>query len=112
MLAAPRPARDTRGSGDWIRSLVAVPACVLVWQAFVACRSVSRLPPPARFIVTGEPLGLFDGRHPGICVAVDPDDPKGVWWWEPGPSGCSTRSTGPDVMAAGDASVVRSADTS
>ena len=41
-----------------------------------------------------------------MCVAVDPADPQGVWWWEPGQSGCSSRSTGPGVFRAGQATVV------
>jgi hypothetical protein len=43
-----------------------------------------------RYIVTSLPL-LHVG--PGLCVAVDPKDPQGVWWWDTGRSGCSTRSS-------------------
>jgi hypothetical protein len=71
-------------------------------------RSIASVPP---FIVSGAPLGLVNGQHPGLCVAVDPGDPKGVWWWEPGRSGCSSRSTGPDVFHANDAAVVTRPDT-
>jgi hypothetical protein len=39
-------------------------------------------------------------------VAVDPTDPKGVWWWEPGRSGCSSRSTGPSAFRGDDATVL------
>jgi hypothetical protein len=45
----------------------------------------------------------------GICVGVDQTDRHGVWWWEPGQSGCSTRSTGPGVFPAVDATVVLTA---
>jgi hypothetical protein len=31
----------------------------------------------------------------GLCVAIDPADPVGVWWWGPGRSGCATRNTAP-----------------
>ena len=66
--------------------------------------------PPAvpRYIVSTAPLTLLAG-HPGFCVAVDPSDEKGVWWWEPGQSGCSSRSTGPGVFPAQSAAVARSA---
>jgi hypothetical protein len=77
-----------------------------------ACRSPFRsIPSVPHFIVSGAPLGLVNDQHPGLCVAVDPGDPKGVWWWEPGRSGCSSRSTGPDVFHAYDAAVVTRPDT-
>jgi hypothetical protein len=44
-------------------------------------------------------------REPSFCVAVDAGDPHGVWWWEPGKTGCSSRSTGPTVMPADAAAV-------
>jgi hypothetical protein len=83
-----------------------------VCVAFGACRpAFLRDATPPRFVVSAEPLRLIDVRHPGVCVAVDTTDPKGVWWWEPGLSGCSSRSTGPDVFAADDAGVARRPDT-
>lgn len=60
-----------------------------------------------RYIVTGAPLKLIDPAHPGVCIAIDPADPKGVWWWDAGRSGCSDRSS--STMAAGQASVARAA---
>jgi len=39
----------------------------------------------------------------------EPRDPHGVWWWEPGASGCKTRSTGPTVLHADKAAVSPSA---
>ncbi|HWJ55870.1 MAG TPA: hypothetical protein VNR90_06615 [Vicinamibacterales bacterium] len=62
------------------------------------------------YIVTTRPLDLGVGT--GICVAVDRRDQHGVWWWEPGVSGCSTRSTGPDVFPADAASVTSGAGES
>lgn len=44
-----------------------------------------------------------------LCIAVDPRDPHGVWWWEPGASGCTSRSTGPTIFHAEDATVSPSA---
>jgi hypothetical protein len=85
---------------------------LLICLELGACRSPSRSTPAVpRFIVSGAPLGLVNVQHPGLCVAVDPSDPKGVWWWEPGRSGCSSRSTGPDVFPANDATVVSRPDT-
>ena len=69
-----------------------------------ACRSV----PTPRYIVSTTPMLFVDPRHPGLCVAVDPTDAKGVWWWEPGRSGCSSRSTGPSPFPAAAARVTRS----
>jgi hypothetical protein len=83
----------------------------------VACRSIPSPPTSAlipRYIVTTAPIdvGVAPGMAPrlpdlrGLCVAVNPTDPQGVWWWEPGQSGCSSRSTGPDVFRADEATVV------
>lgn len=60
-----------------------------------------------RYIVTGAPLKLIGPAHPGLCVAIDPKDPKGVWWWDAGQSGCTGRSS--STMAADRASVSRAA---
>ena len=60
-----------------------------------------------RYVVTGEPLKLIDPAHPGLCIAIDPADPKGVWWWDAGRAGCSDRSS--STMAADRASVARAA---
>jgi len=84
-------------------------ATLLLVTAFLAgCRSAP--PPVPRYIVTAAPLPLLGPTPPntGFCVAVDPNDPKGVWWWEPGRTGCTSRSTGPDVFPARDAKVARS----
>jgi hypothetical protein len=35
-----------------------------------------------RYVVTASPIDVRVGS--GLCVAVDPSDPKGVWWWHPG----------------------------
>ena len=59
--------------------------------------------PSARYIVTTKPLdlGIGDSR---FCVAVEPGNPRGAWWWEPGKD-CSTRTTGPNIFPAEDAVV-------
>jgi hypothetical protein len=77
--------------------------------SLVACRPISPSQPPvARFLVTGNPIDVGLGPR-GLCIAVDPLDPHGVWWWGPGASGCGSRSTGPDVFHAQEATVAQSA---
>jgi hypothetical protein len=78
-----------------------IPVLAALMLVTLACRSA--LVP--RYILTTAPLDV-GVRGGGLCVAVDPADPKGVWWWEPGESGCSSRSTGPGVFRADDATVV------
>ena len=65
----------------------------------VGCRSSSQLQPLPRYVVTASPIDVSLGPS-GVCVAVDPLDRRGVWWWEPGASGCASRSTGPGVFHA------------
>ncbi len=60
-----------------------------------------------RYVVTATPITIT-GLFKALCVGVDPTDAHGVWWWEPGRSGCSSRSTGPGVFPAEDATVSRS----
>jgi hypothetical protein len=73
-------------------------ACVLT-VLLGACAS------QPRYIVTSTPLRVIDPAHPGLCIAIDPKDPKGIWWWDAGPSGCSDRSS--STMDADRASVTR-----
>src|SRR2546423_13623010 len=47
------------------------------------------------YIVTVEPISVHRGPGSGLCVAIDPADPTGVWWWGAGRSGCATRNTLP-----------------
>ena len=61
-----------------------------------ACRAFA--PSVNDYIVTVTPVNLVGVGHPGVCIAVNRADPQGVWWWEPGPSGCSSRTTGPTVF--------------
>ena len=76
---------------------------------FLACASLACQPAPdaqpplARYFVTESPIDV--GVGPRICVAVDPADAHGIWWWQPGRTGCSSRSTGPSVFHGEDASV-------
>src|SRR5688500_13556002 len=76
---------------------------LLVGLALGACRTSA--PSVPRYLVTVAPIQVLDARHPGLCIAVNPADPHGVWWWEPGPSGCSSRTTGPAVFSAHHATV-------
>jgi hypothetical protein len=58
-----------------------------------------------RYIVTAAPLGV--GVPAKLCLAVDPTDVHGVWWWEPAKNNCANRSTGPGVFRADSATVSR-----
>jgi hypothetical protein len=77
-------------------------AWLLISVAAAGCATIA----PPRYLVTKAPFE-FLSRHPGFCVAVDPSDPQGVWWWEPGRDGCASRSTGPVVIRGDRARVAR-----
>lgn len=62
-----------------------------------------------RYLVTVTPIDV--GVAPGLCVAVDPRDPHGVWWWQAGSAGCASRSTGPALFHPDGATVARAADS-
>jgi hypothetical protein len=99
--------RDSIASAFHEGSTMRYAAIVLLLTLPLAgCKSTSPVLP--RYIVSSAPLALLGERHPGVCVAVDPSDEKGVWWWEPGRSGCSSRSTGPTAFLASHATVARS----
>jgi hypothetical protein len=76
---------------------------ILLTFVLFACASTSH--PPARYLVTESPIDVGVGT--GLCVAVDPADQHGIWWWQPGASGCGSRSTGPGVFHAEEATVSR-----
>jgi hypothetical protein len=81
---------------------------LVVVLAVAGCRQpFSR--PDGPYLVTSTPL-LVGLSNTGLCIAVHPRDPHGVWWWEPGASGCASRSTGPGVFHADQATVSRSTD--
>jgi len=66
-------------------------------------------PAAARYLVTTEPIVVGHGIEQ--CVALDPLSTDGVWIWGPGRTGCSTRSTGPDVIPAVGARITPLPDT-
>jgi len=94
-----------------------VVAAIVLTSVSVACRSAPR------YTVTATPMNLIGPGHPGFCIAIDPTDPRGVWWWEPGLAGttspsspnhgyasdCSRRSTGPSILRADQARVTATA---
>jgi hypothetical protein len=92
-----------RDNGADVMRLVLIAALVTV--GLMACRSTLTRSLP-RYVVTGAPIAVGISP-PGLCIAVDPNDARGVWWWEPGRSGCSSRSTGPGVFRGDDARVTR-----
>jgi len=92
-----------------MRAIVCARLVASMASASIACAALEAQTPgpyvtgPGRYVMTMAPLRV--GVDPGLCVAVDPTDRRGVWWWEPGQSGCGTRSTGPQVFQADEASV-------
>jgi hypothetical protein len=66
----------------------------LFLAAALSASACSRAGGPPEFIVTAEPLEVTAGLTK-LCVAVDVQAKDGVWWWQPGASGCDSRSTGP-----------------
>jgi hypothetical protein len=87
------------------KTRVALTAALLTLD-LMGCRSRS----VPRYIVTATPIDAGVSSR-GLCIAVDPNNPVGVWWWEPGRSGCSSRSTGPRVFRADHASVATHTQT-
>ena len=81
---------------------------LLVVFVFGCRTSAPSLP---RYIVTATPVDAVGGGW-GLCIAVDPADAQGIWWWQPGPSGCATRITDPPVFRADRARVTRSKNSS
>src|SRR5215831_19078559 len=75
----------------------------LLTLGIVGCRSTLTQSIP-QYVVTAAPIDVGVSSV-GLCIALDPNDSTGVWWWEPGRSGCTSRSTGPGVFRADDASV-------
>jgi hypothetical protein len=84
---------------------------LLLVLLLVAChpRLPSQTPTP-RYLVTAAPIEVGLGNL-GLCIAVDPLDQHGVWWWQPGATGCATRSTGPDVFHGEEATVTTATPT-
>jgi len=74
----------------------------------VALAALSCGPTVDRYILTVTPIYVGVGPD-GLCVAVDPKDQHGLWWWEPAHGVCSSRSSGPGLFHAEDA-IVSQAD--
>ncbi|MGH9886188.1 MAG: hypothetical protein ACREBE_11700 [bacterium] len=66
--------------------------------ALLSATTLATSPITSRYCVTAESLDV--GSSAKLCVAVDASDAHGVWWWQPGTSGCSSRSTGPTLFKA------------
>jgi hypothetical protein len=87
-------------------------ACLILLAAgaLLGWRSASQQQSPlSPYLVTESPIDIGDGIR--LCVAVDTKNQDGVWWWEPGRSGCTSRSTGPGVFHAERAKVSTAAPT-
>jgi hypothetical protein len=73
--------------------------------ALVSCRAARPTSVLAhRYMFSTSPIQVGVVSR-ALCVAFDPTDAEGVWWWEPGQSDCSSRSPGPGVFRAEDARV-------
>jgi hypothetical protein len=81
---------------------------LLVVFVFGCRTSAPSLP---RYIVTTTPVDAVGGGF-GLCIAVDPTDAHGIWWWDPGPSGCATSRNRPTVFRADRAQVKTSRNSS
>jgi hypothetical protein len=77
---------------------VSTSVIILLAAASIACQSTD-----LRYLVTDKPIDVGDGI--ALCVAVDPTDERGIWWWTPGESGCASRSSGPSPFHAQEAKV-------
>ena len=80
-------------------------ACIAAW--LIACQAPGAQS-VGRYAVTAEPVRVGLGDL-GLCIAVDMQNPRAIWWWQPGASGCATRSTGPDLIPVHDPKVSRTA---
>jgi len=79
---------------------------LVVVLAALACRSTLQPRPSAsQYLFTESAIDVGEGIE--LCIAVDPDDPQGVWWWMPGETGCTSRSSGPGLVHADQATVSR-----
>ncbi|MGH9411805.1 MAG: hypothetical protein ACRD1V_20400, partial [Vicinamibacterales bacterium] len=81
----------------WRIALGVIAAALAI--AITGCRSAQRAESSGRFLMTDAPVD-FEPNGGGICLAVDPSDRNGIWWWQPGPTGCASRSTGPNLFRA------------
>jgi hypothetical protein len=70
----------------------------------LACRpTLQPRPTDSPYLVTETAIDVGEGIE--LCIAVDPVDVKGVWWWMPGETGCTSRSSGPGLVHAEQATV-------
>ena len=71
----------------------------MFWAIIALALQASSVPAALRlqrsvYVVTSDPISVHPGPG-GLCVAIDPADPTGIWWWGPGRSGCASRNTMP-----------------
>ena len=71
--------------------------------AALACRSTLQpRPSDSHYLLTESAIDVGEGIE--LCIAVD-GEPQGVWWWMPGETGCTSRSSGPGLVHADQATV-------
>jgi len=80
-----------------------LPFVMMATCALVVAPAASAQKSGAHYIVTATPIDVGLATH--FCIAVNPADSQGIWWWEPGRNGCASRSTGPGVFPAENAEV-------
>jgi hypothetical protein len=79
---------------------------LVVVLAALACRATPQpRPSDSQYLFTESAIDVGEGIE--LCIAVDPGDPQGVWWWTPGEAGCTSRSSGPGLVHADAATVSR-----
>ncbi len=79
---------------------------LVVVLAALACRSTLQpRPSDSQYLLTDSAIDVGEGIE--LCIAVDPGEPHGVWWWMPGETGCTSRSSGPGLVHADQATVSR-----
>ena len=91
MGCRPSPSQTSRVLGSVLRRTW----LLLLVLPLGGCRTAA---PASRYIATVTPMNLLGPGHTGLCIAIDPADAQSAWWWEPGTSGCGTRSTGPTLF--------------
>lgn len=71
----------------------------------VGCALFTTPKPATRsYVISSVPIEARRGLL--FCFAVAAEPPTGVWWWQPGPTGCDSRITGPGLFQADGARVV------